>query len=69
MKKHISITIDDQILQVLKKIAKANHSSLSRILELAAADYTHQRLKDTNPIPTSKAYFNGTFSREDTYDR
>ena len=69
MKKHISITIDDQVLQVLKKIAKANHSSLSRIMEIAAADYTRQRLKETNPIPTSTAYFNGTFSREETYDR
>ena len=69
MKKHISITIDGQLIQLLKKIAVSNHSSLSRIMEIAAADYAQRMMVETTTIPGSDSSFQGSFSRTETYEK
>lgn len=67
MKKHISITIDEDVIQFVEKIAVSDHRSISQVLELAAVEYLRGKMGEHITLPSSPASFEGSFSRADTY--
>ena len=69
MKEHISMTIDKKIIDLLKKYARGERRSVSQVAELALEKYLKQFYQEDQSIVTSEASFNGSFSREETYDR
>jgi predicted transcriptional regulator len=67
MKKHISITIDEDVIRYVEKLASSCRRSVSQVLELAAVEYLRERMTDFSAVPSTPASFRGTFSRADTY--
>jgi hypothetical protein len=67
MKKHISITIDEGVIQFVEKIAVSDRRSISQVLELAAIEYLKGKMGGAVPLLSTPASFDGTFSRTDTY--
>lgn len=67
MKKHISITIESDVIKSVEKLAIGCHRSISQVLELAAVEYLKSRVKEADHIPSTKTFFRGTFSRVETY--
>jgi metal-responsive CopG/Arc/MetJ family transcriptional regulator len=66
MKSHISITLERELIDELKRISRQEHRSLSNLLELAALEYLRNR-RITTTIQTSSGRFEGAFSRKDSY--
>ena len=70
MKEHISITIDEKTLGRLRKYAVEEKRTLSQVMEMAAEDYlAENEATGAGVIVASEGSFQGTFSREETYDR
>ncbi len=67
MKKHISITIDMDIIKHIEKLASADRRSVSQVLELAAIGYLKEKMGELGTLPSTPASFQGAFSRVDTY--
>lgn len=66
MKSHISITIEAELLDELKRLSRQERRSLSNLLELAALEYLRGR-GTTSAIETSPGRFEGSFSRAESY--
>jgi predicted CopG family antitoxin len=66
MKSHISITIEREVLDELKRLSRQEHRSLSNLLELAALAYLKDR-GTISAVKTSRGRFEGNFSRAETY--
>ncbi len=66
MKSHISATIDQELVEALEHIRQRERRSLSNVLEAAVAEYVNKR-QGTEQIVTSSGYFEGAFSRRETY--
>ncbi len=66
MKSHISITIEDEVLDELRRLSRQERRSLSNLLELAALEYLKNR-RVTSAIQTSSGRFEGSFSRAESY--
>jgi predicted transcriptional regulator len=69
MKEHISITIDEKLVHLLRRYAKRERRSVSQVTETALREFLAVRLPDQDRIPTTSSAFAGNFSREDTYGR
>jgi hypothetical protein len=67
MKKHISITIDKDVIEFVEKIAVSYHRSVSQVLELAAIEYLKGKMEAHVSLLSTSASFEGSFSRADTY--
>lgn len=67
MKEHISITIDDRAVRLLKRFAAEEHRSVSQVVELAVLEFLTARSASSNSIVASDGEFARHFSREDTY--
>lgn len=67
MKKHISITIDENVIRYVEKLASSCRRSVSQVLELAAVDYLKGRMTEFSSVPSTPTVFHGSFSRVDTY--
>lgn len=66
MKEHISITIDRDLVKLLKKTAIQERRSVSQLVEIAIDQFLEHN-HATEGLETTSGSFNGTFSREDTY--
>jgi len=69
MKSHISATIDSNLVERMKSFGKQERRSRSQIIELALEDYLLRNSGETESIVTSEGCFEGSFSREETYER
>jgi metal-responsive CopG/Arc/MetJ family transcriptional regulator len=69
MKSHISATIDEHLVEDLNRYGKEERRSRSQVIEMALEEFLRNRLDAKDEIITSQGHFQGSFSREDTYDR
>lgn len=70
MKEHISITINEKTLDRLRKYAVEEKRTLSQVMEMAAEEYlAENEAAGEGVIVASEGSFQGSFSREETYDR
>ena len=69
MKSHISATIDDQLVEELRRFGQQERRSRSQIIEMALEEFLHKRGGTEDEIETSDGRFEGRFSREETYAR
>jgi predicted transcriptional regulator len=67
MREHISITIERDIAQRLRRYARRERRPVSQVVEIAIERLLEQHLPATEAIVTTKASFEGRFSREETY--
>jgi metal-responsive CopG/Arc/MetJ family transcriptional regulator len=66
MKSHVSITIEEELIQALHRLRKRERRSLSNVLEAAVAEYVEKR-SGGDEIIASAGKFAGRFSRRETY--
>ncbi len=69
MKSHISATIDDKLLEDLKRFGLEERRPRSQIIEMALEAFLQKRRGPDDEIVTSEGRFEGGFSREETYER
>ena len=69
MKSHISATIDDQLVEELRRFGQEERRSRSQIIEMALEEFLRKRGGTEDEIETSDGRFAGRFSREETYAR
>ena len=69
MKSHISATIDEHLVEDLNRYGKEERRSRSQVIEMALEEFLRNRLDAKDEIITSQGRFQGSFSREETYDR
>jgi metal-responsive CopG/Arc/MetJ family transcriptional regulator len=66
MKSHVSITLEAELLEDLKRLSRQERRSLSNLVEVAALEYLKTR-NVTHTIETSSGRFEGTVSRAESY--
>lgn len=69
MKSHISATLDKSLLEDLNRFGRQERRSRSQIIEMALEEFLRKQAPAEDQIVTSGGRFEGSFSREDTYDR
>jgi len=69
MKSHISATLDEKLLEDLNRFGQQERRSRSQIIEMALEEFLRKRSATDEPIVTSEGSFEGSFSREETYER
>ena len=69
MKSHISATIDQSVIEDLNRFGREERRSRSQVIEMALEHFLRSRVSARDEIVTSQGYFQGGFSREETYDR
>lgn len=69
MKSHISATIDTDLLEEVNRFGRQERRSRSQVIEMALEHFLHVRGVRDDTIVTSASRFEGSFSREDTYER
>jgi predicted transcriptional regulator len=67
MREHISITIETETAQRLRRYARRERRPVSQVVEMAIEELLEQRTPATETIVTTKGSFKGRFSREETY--
>ena len=69
MKSHISATIDERLVEDLKRFGREERRSRSQVIGMALDEFLRSRMGAKDEIVTSQGRFAGSFSREETYDR
>ena len=69
MKSHITATIDEELVERVKRYGVAEQRSRSQIIEMALAEFLRSRDLENDEIVTSEGRFDGNFSRAETYER
>ena len=69
MKSHISVTIDQHLVEDLNRFGREERRSRSQVIEMALEAFLRNRMDAKDEIVVSDSHFIGSFSREDTYDR
>jgi len=67
MKEHISITIQKDMVERLRRYARRERRSVSQVVEIAIENLLERRAPVSEAIVTTQGRFNGKFSREETY--
>jgi predicted transcriptional regulator len=67
MREHISITIEGNTAQRLRRYARRERRPVSQVVQIAIERLLEQHLPATEAIVATKASFEGRFSREETY--
>lgn len=67
MREHISITIEGSIAQRLRRYARRERRPVSQVVQMAIEKLLEQHLPAAEAIVTTRASFEGKFSREQTY--
>jgi len=67
MREHISITIGKDTAQRLRRYARREHRPVSQVVQIAIESLLEQRLPSSEAIVTTRARFEGRFSRVETY--
>jgi metal-responsive CopG/Arc/MetJ family transcriptional regulator len=69
MKSHISATIDRDLLEEVNRFGRQERRSRSQVIEMALEHFLNARGTSDDKIVTSEGRFEGSFSREETYER
>jgi len=69
MKSHISATIDREVLSQVDRYRKGVKRSRSQVIEMAIERLLRDEMPQGEEIVTSGGRFEGSFSREETYER
>lgn len=69
MKSHISATIDSDLLSRVDRYRQRVRRSRSQIIEIAVESLLAGLQAEGEEIVTSEGRFEGSFSRQDTYER
>ena len=64
----MSITVQKETAQRLRRYARRERRPVSQVVEIAIERLLQQHMPDTDRIVTTRGIFNGAFSREETYD-
>ena len=64
----MSITVQKETAQRLRRYARRERRPVSQVVEIAIERLLQQHMPDANRIVTTRGSFNGTFSREETYE-
>jgi len=64
----MSITVQKEIAQRLRRYARRERRPVSQVVEIAIERLLQQHMPDTDSIVTTRGSFNGAFSREETYE-
>jgi predicted transcriptional regulator len=67
MREHISITLEKDTVQRLRRYARRERRPVSQVVEIAIERLLEQHLPSTEAIVTTRGSFEGRFSREETY--
>jgi predicted transcriptional regulator len=67
MREHISITIETDVAQRLRRYARRERRPVSQVVEIAIESLLEQRFPSIEAILTTRARFEGRFSRVETY--
>jgi predicted transcriptional regulator len=68
MREHMSITVQTETAQRLRRYARRERRPVSQVVEIAIERLLQQHMPDTDRIVTTRGSFNGTFSREETHE-
>jgi len=68
MKEHMSITIEKGTAQRLKRYALRERRAVSTVVEMAVERLLEEKAPASDRIVTSTGSFQGSFSREETYE-
>ncbi|MGB0344667.1 MAG: ribbon-helix-helix protein, CopG family [Coraliomargarita sp.] len=69
MKSHISATIDSELLSRVDRYRRRVRRSRSQIIEMAVESLLAGLQAEGEEIVTSQGRFEGSFSRQETYER
>jgi hypothetical protein len=68
MREHMSITVQKETAERLRRYARRERRAVSQVVEIAIEKLLQQNMPDTDRIVTTRGSFNGAFSREETYE-
>jgi hypothetical protein len=68
MREHMSITVEKDTAQRLRRYARRERRPVSQVVEMAIERLLQQQVPAVENIVTTRGRFKGTFSREDTYE-
>jgi predicted transcriptional regulator len=68
MREHMSITVQSETAQRLRRYARRERRPVSQVVELAIEKLLQQHMQDADKIVTTRGSFRGAFSREETYE-
>jgi metal-responsive CopG/Arc/MetJ family transcriptional regulator len=69
MKSHISATIDQDVLARVDRYRQGVKRSRSQVIEIAIQRLLREEQPETSIVVTSPGQFEGSFSRNETYER
>lgn len=69
MKSHISATIDREVLSQVDRYRRGVKRSRSQVIEMAIERLLRDEMPQGDEIVTSLGTFEGSFSREEAYER
>ena len=69
MKSHVSVTLNEKLLEDLNRYGQQERRSRSQIIEMALEEFLRKRGAAEDVIVTSAGRFEGVFNREETYAR
>jgi hypothetical protein len=64
----MSITVQRETAQRLRRYARRERRPVSQVVEIAIERLLQQHMPDSDLIVTTRGRFNGMFSREETYE-
>jgi len=64
----MSITIKTETALKLRRYARRERRPVSQVVEIAIEELLQQHMPDADRIVTTPGSFEGTFSREETYE-
>ena len=67
MREHISITIERDTAERLRRYARRERRPVSQVVEMAIEGLLQQRVPPSETIVTTRGSYRGRFSREETY--
>ncbi len=68
MKEHMSITLEEAVVQRLRRYALGERRPVSQVVEMAIEAFLRQKAPVSHQLVTTHGSFRGVFSREDTYE-
>ena len=68
MREHMSITVEKDTAQRLRRYALRERRPVSHVVEIAIERLLQQQMPAAEKIVTTQGSFRGTFSREETYE-
>jgi len=68
MRQHISVTVEKETAQRLKRYALREKRPVSQVVEMAIESLLEKKMPAGDELVTTRGSFRGTFSREETYE-